>query len=215
MSLLQERALNGWPLFILISALTVVILAAGMLLRGPSTPEASQSLVRLAGLIATPLIYLVFATAPLARLFPSSVSRWLLSNRRYIGLSFAGVFTWHLVFLLALFALHQDYYMQTVHEPSDVYLGSISYLLLIAMAASSLFVVRRRMRPGHWRLLHRVGIWYFWLAVWVTYTEIAFSDGSTFLSVAYASLGLLVLILRVAAYLTTRTDNLSEANELL
>jgi sulfoxide reductase heme-binding subunit YedZ len=214
MSLLQHRVLNGWPLFILISVLTVVTLAAGMLLSGPSTAEASQSLVRLAGLIATPLIYLAFATAPLARLFPSCVSRWLLSNRRYIGLSFAGVFTWHLVFLLALFVLHQDYYMQTVHEPSDVYLGSVSYVLLMAMAVSSLFTVRHKMRPGHWQLLHRVGIWYFWLAVWVTYTEIAFSDGSTYISVAYAALGLLVLILRLAAYLTIRTHNLSEANEL-
>jgi sulfoxide reductase heme-binding subunit YedZ len=203
MSLSQHRALNAWPLFYLISALSLGVMIAGVALHGVSTPEAMESLVRLAGQVTAPWIFLVFSATPLAELFPGSASQWLLANRRYIGLSFAAAFFWHLLVLVAFFLLHQNYYLREVHTASDLWLGTVSYILLVAMAATSFFAVRRRMRPKYWRALHLVGIWYFWAAMWATYVDLTISDRATVASTAYSILGFLVLALRIVAYQKT------------
>jgi hypothetical protein len=53
-----------------------------------------------------------------------------------------------------------------------------------------------------------VGVWYFWLAIWTSYAELAFSNSATVISFVYFNLGLLTLSLRVAAYLKRRTNGL-------
>jgi hypothetical protein len=49
-----------------------------------------------------------------------------------------------------------------------------------------------------------VGIWYFWASIWVTYAGQAVSSEVRTIDVVYTVLGLLVLLLRIAAYLKTR-----------
>jgi hypothetical protein len=51
-------------------------------------------------------------------------------------------------------------------------------------------------------------VWYFWLAIWTSYAELAFSSSATVISFVYFNLGLLALVLRVAAYLKRRTNGL-------
>lgn len=152
------------------------------------------------GQVTAPSIFLVFAASPVAKLFPGSAPQWLLRNRRYIGLSFAAAFAWHLLILVAFFVSQQDYYLREVHTASDLWLGTGSYILLVAMATTSFFAVRRRMRPKYWRALHLVGVWYFWAAMWFTYVDLTLSDRATVASTAYSILGLLVLTLRIVAY---------------
>jgi sulfoxide reductase heme-binding subunit YedZ len=206
MNLGQYTALNGWPLFYLITALSLVVMVTGVALHGVSTPAGMEHLVRLAGQVTAPSIFLVFAASPVAKLFPGSASQWLLRNRRYIGLSFAAAFAWHLLILVIFFASQQDYYLREVHTASDLWLGAGSYIVLVAMATTSFFAVRRRMRPKYWRALHLVGIWYFWAAMWATFVEKTLRDRASVASIAYSILGFLVLALRIVAYQKTRAD---------
>jgi sulfoxide reductase heme-binding subunit YedZ len=215
MSLLQYRAFNGWPLFWMIAVLTCAAMMLGLALIGVSTPEAAVNMIRLSVQLASPWVFLAFVATPMTQLFPGNFSKWLLRNRRYMGLSFAAGFGWQAVFIAVLLTLHNVYYWEELHNATDLYLRMASYVFLFALTITSFFPVRRRMRPKHWRWLHLAGIWYFWAAIWASYAPMALSSDAKTIDVVYTVIGLIVLILRIAAYLTTRTHNLSEANELL
>ncbi|MEH6551771.1 MAG: hypothetical protein V7711_08230 [Pseudomonadales bacterium] len=204
MSVLEHRLLNGWPFFYLIAALTFTGMITGMVLIGTSTPEATVELIRLSVQFASLWIFIAFVTSPLKQLFPGSVSSWLYRNRRYTGLSFAAGFGWQAVSIAVLFALHPSYYGEELHKTSDLIGRIVSYVFLIAMTVTSFFPVRRKMRREHWRWLHLVGIWYFWAAIWVSYAGQTLSSEVRTIDVVYTVLGLLVLFLRIAAYLKTR-----------
>ncbi|ARN73074.1 hypothetical protein [Oceanicoccus sagamiensis] len=204
MTLLQHRWLNGWPLFFLIATLTLVAMIVGVLLIGTSTPEATVALIRLSVQLASPWIFIAFVTSPLVKLYPGPLSRWLARNRRYTGLSFAAGFGWQAVCIIALLILHPPYYGEELHSAIDLFLRLVSYVVLIALTVTSFFPVRRRMRNEHWRWLHFVGIWYFWASIWVSYTEQALSNEAKTIDFVYSALGLLVLFIRIAAYIKTR-----------
>lgn len=205
MNLLQHQSLNGWPLFFLVAALTFAAIGAGLVVTGVSSPEATVSMIRLSVQLASPWIFLAFAARPLVQLYPGSFSRWLLRNRRYIGLSFAAGFAWQAVFIAVLLALHPDYYWQVLHNTADLVLRMLSYLLLFAMTITSFYPVRRAMRPRSWRVLHLVGIWYFWAAIWVSYAGVLLSGDTRIVAIVYVLAGLAALTVRLAAYLTNRS----------
>ncbi len=143
------------------------------------------------------------------------MSKWLLRPRRYLGLSFAAGFGWQAVFIGVLLALHSAYYWEELHNDIDLLLRMASYIFLFALTITSVIPVRRKMRPEHWRWLHLIGIWYFWAAIWASYAPMAMSSDAKTIDVVYTVIGLVVLVLRIAANLRARTHNLSEANELL
>ena len=213
-NLLQYRLLNGWPLFFLIAAVTFAAMVTAYLLIGVDTPEPAVNIIRLSVQLASPWVFLAFVARPMTQLFPGNLSKWLLRNRRYFGLSFAAGFGWQAVFIGVLLALHNAYYWKEMHNDIDLLLRMASYVFLVALTITSFYPVRRKMRPEHWRWLHLVGIWYFWAAIWASYAPMALSSNAKTMDVVYTVVGLVALFLRVAAYLRTRSHNLSEATEL-
>jgi sulfoxide reductase heme-binding subunit YedZ len=109
-NLLQYRLLNGWPLFFLIAAVTFAAMVTAYLLIGVDTPEPAVNIIRLSVQLASPWVFLAFVARPMTQLFPGNLSKWLLRNRRYFGLSFAAGFGWQAVFIGVLLALHNAYY---------------------------------------------------------------------------------------------------------
>ena len=197
--------LNGWPLFYVIAGLSFAIILAGLAVTGTSTPEATVAMIRLSVQLASPWVYLAFVATALGQLFPSSFSSWLLRNRRYVGLSFAAGFGWQAVFILVLLGLHGDYYATVLHDTTEFISRMLSYVLLIALAVTSFFPVRRAMDPRHWRLLHLVGIWYFWAAIWVSYAETVMTGDTRVIAIVFVISGLLALALRCAGFLKKRS----------
>ena len=205
MNLLQHQSLNGWPLFYLVAALTFAAIGVGLVITGISSPEATVSMIRLSVQLASPWIFLAFVARPLVQLYPGSSSKWLLRNRRYLGLSFAAGFAWQAVFIAVLLALYPDYYWQVLHNTADLVLRMLSYLLLLALTITSFYPVRRVMRPRSWRVLHLVGVWYFWAAIWVSYAAGLLSGDTRIIAIVYVVAGLVALTVRLAVYLKSRS----------
>ena len=214
MSPLRHSLLNGWPFFWLVAGLTFAGMVAAYLLMGVTTPEAAVNMIRLSVQFASPWVFLAFVASPLTQLFPGNLSKWLLRNRRYLGLSFAAGFGWQAVFIGVLLTSHNAYYWEELHNDVDLLLRMASYVFLFALTITSFFPVRRKMRPEHWRWLHLVGIWYFWAAIWASYAPMAMSSDAKTIDVVYTVIGLVAVVLRIAAYLKQSTHNLSEANGL-
>lgn len=204
-SLLRHPSLNGWPLFAVIAGLSFAVILVGLATTGTSSPEATVVMIRLSVQLASPWIYLAFVATALGQLFPSSFSSWLLRNRRYVGLSFAAGFGWQAVFIAVLLGLHGDYYATTLHDTAEFITRMLSYTLLLALTVTSFFPVRRAMDPKHWRLLHRVGIWYFWAAIWVSYAETVMAGDTRAIAIVFVISGLLALTLRCGAFLKKRS----------
>ena len=204
-SLLRHPLLNGWPLFGVIAGLSFAIILTGLAISGTSTPEATVAMIRLSVQLASPWIYLAFVATALGQLFPSNFASWLLRNRRYVGLAFAAGFVWQAVFIVVLLALHGDYYATVLHDTAEFISRMLSYVLLLALTVTSFFPVRRAMDPRHWRLLHRVGIWYFWAAIWVSYAEMVMVGDTRVIAIVFVISGLFALTLRCAAYLKKRS----------
>ena len=205
MNLLQHQSLNGWSLFYLVAALTFASIGIGLVITGIFTPEATVSMIRLSVQLASLWIFLAFVARPLVQLYPGSFSKWLLRNRRYFGLSFAAGFAWQAVFIAVLLALYADYYWQVLHNTADLVLRMLSYLLLLALTITSFYPVRRAMRPRSWRVLHLVGVWYFWAAIWVSYAGGLLNGDTRIIAIVYVIAGLIVLTVRLAAYLKNRS----------
>jgi len=202
---LQYSALNGWPLFTLIAALTAAAIGVGLSAIGIATPQATIEMIRLSVQLASPWIFFAFVASPLLQLFRNDYTKWLVRNRRYLGLSFAAGFGWQLVFIFVLFAGYADYYWQFIHKDSDLFIRVVSYVFLFALTITSFQPWRRMMGQKHWYRLHLLGVWYFWAAIWVSYTELVFSDKAIAIAFAYFVLGLLVFAIRLLAFASRLT----------
>jgi hypothetical protein len=168
-SLLNHKLANGWRLFWLVSAPLSLAMLLAMTQVDLAAPEGVSSMIQLSVRCAVPWLYLAFAASSLATVFPGSFSRWLLRNRKYVGLCFAAAMAWQLLFILWLVGIHTEYYVNDVYILSDVVEGVTGYAFLIAMTLTSFRFGRRRLTAKQWKLLHTMGIYWLWFYAWSVY----------------------------------------------
>ncbi|NVJ97050.1 MAG: ferric reductase-like transmembrane domain-containing protein [Alphaproteobacteria bacterium] len=101
--------------------------------------------------------FFAFTASSLARLAPGNGPRFLMRNRRYIGLCFALVHGAHGVFVLSNLALTDE-----TRPPLVFAAGALAYALLIAMTLTSNNASVRRLGAKRWKLLHKVGSYFIW-----------------------------------------------------
>ena len=161
----------------------------------PDHVAGVRLVIRLTARISLGLFLAAFTASALVRTWPSNTARWLLANRRWLGLSFA----WsHLIHLLAIFALvrSDSALFWTLTNPVSLTGGSITYLFIAAMAATSFNGAVRALGPHRWALLHRTGSWMIWLVFLISNAKrIPISGwyaGPCLLLIAAAALRLLV-----------------------
>lgn len=103
------------------------------------------------------LVYLViFVARPLRQLFPTGVTKWLLRERRSLGITFAAVHTVHLGLIV------------TRHDPQALLerpligtaVGATAYLLMYMMLLTSFDAPARRIGTKNWRRLHKTGLYF-------------------------------------------------------
>lgn len=130
-----------------------------------------------------------FAASALVALRPGPASKWLLRNRRYLGLSLAVSHGLHLLFIVALAALHPDYFTATTELTGELG-GGVGFALLLAMTLTSTDRAQDRLGRRRWRALHLTGMYALWAIFTFTYL------GRTLVAPAHAPA--LVLLLGVA-----------------
>jgi hypothetical protein len=153
-----------------------------------------------------PCLYLAFAASSLQVVFPGAFSRWLLRNRRYVGLCFAAAMAWQALFILWLVLVHTDYYINEVYVLSDVVEGVVGYAFIAAMVLTSFKFGRGRLSPRQWKLLHTVGIYWLWFYAWSVYwfNLFYYQDPAVFIDYVYYWGGFLAWGLRLAAWSKNR-----------
>jgi hypothetical protein len=162
----------GWPVVgwaaVGIAAMTLAVLTV----RGTGE-QGMRSLIRASALTSLFFFSAAFSASSAQEIWRAPWSRWLLSNRRYLGVSFAVSHTIHLFAIITLARLLGDEFeVDTV----TLVAGSLAYVVLYMMTATSFDRSAAWMGRRAWLTLHRTGAYYLWFVFFVTYLPSAMSS---------------------------------------
>jgi hypothetical protein len=192
--------LHGFGLVGLV-ALAIGALAAIVLgLHGPGE-EGMRALLRVTARTSLVLFLLAYLASTLRALADRPFTRWLIRNRRYVGLSFA---VSHGVHGLAIVGLSRA--TGTPPEPGTLAAGGLAYGFLAAMTATSFDRSAAWLGPRWWNRLHRTGVHFLWFVFAFTFAgTLSQASGAHAVFAALASAALLLaLALRVAVRILQR-----------
>jgi len=147
---------RGWKLFLVLAALLCCVAALAWL-TGPDAVEGSRRAIRATARTSFLLFLAAFTASAFAALLPGPFTRAVLRERRVIGLAFA--FS-HLLHGLAIYALGQ---LNPAFWPARSALGnvpgSVGFLFILLLAATSYRPLAIRLGRTAWRRLHTAGMW--------------------------------------------------------
>ena len=161
---------KGWPIVGWVALGLGVMCVAITALSG--TDETAVRLVlRATARTSVVLFLLAFTASALQRTWPTPASRWLVANRRYLGVSFA---TSHFVHLMAILTLAGWSLARLVEMTAagPLVLGALAYAFIAAMTATSFDRTAAWLGPRRWQRLHTVGAWTIWLVFTLTFVPL-------------------------------------------
>ena len=165
----RDGLLGGWGLFFAVTIAMCVAVVLKMRTFDMTDPENVSSMIQLSVRMSVPWLYLAFAASSLVVVLPSPLSRWMIRNRRYLGLLFAAGMAWQLTFIVWMVAGYWGYYRDDAYYFWDVAVQIPGYMVLTAMTLTSFWPGRRMLSSRQWQVLHRTGIYILWGTVWSTY----------------------------------------------
>jgi DMSO/TMAO reductase YedYZ heme-binding membrane subunit len=179
------------PRIVLIASIAVALLAAIAVVTGDLGAG-----IRVTARTSLFFFTLTFSASSLVALRPEPASKWLLRNRRWLGLSFAASHLGHALLIVALGLTG------TLDVAATTAIGGgAGYLFLAAMAATSTDGAVRWLGRRRWRALHLAGMYLCWLIFTATYAGATVEDPRHAPALALCVLG---LGLRVAAWARRR-----------
>jgi len=187
------KALVGYATAALLAICTVALLTSGV------GEAGCRAVVRVTARTSLLLFTAAYVASSIHRLYRNRVTKWLLANRRYVGLSYAVSHTLHLTAIVALARVAADFEVSTI----ALVFGGLAYLFLYAMALTSSDRAIAAMGVTRWRRLHRTGMHYNWFIFAQSYLPRALVE--PWLYAPAASLVLGGFALRVTAYLRARS----------
>lgn len=149
---------HGWRLTALI-ALLLSLMTMGIIGAHDFSVDGLRMAIRATARTSLLLFLPVFVASALVRLQPNEATRWLLRNRRYLGVSFAASHILHGVAIIA-FSVTAPALFWSMTNTGTLITGGLAYLLIITMAATSFDSAVRLLGARNWRVLHWCGSWY-------------------------------------------------------
>lgn len=205
MSALTNKALNGWPLFWLISIPMSLVMVVAMLGVDLSTGPGVSTMIGFSVRWAVPFIFLVVAISSLQVLFPGPIPAWLLRNRKYLGLCFAVAMAWQGVFIFTMSMFFRDYYYEDIYFLRDELEGSVGYIFLVAMVLTSFRFARKHLTSKQWKLIHKSGLYFLWAYPFSVYWwNLSYYEDPQAIDYLFYWMGFLAFALRIAAWAKLR-----------
>jgi sulfoxide reductase heme-binding subunit YedZ len=188
------KSLSSWRLFWALALLISALDTAGILTADLHTSRGTVAAILLAVRCALPFFVVAFTASSLAALWPGGLTRWLLSNRRYFGLTFAFGMAWHFALVGYSFEAFGVGLNRTV-----ITLDLIGATFLLALTLTSFGWASRRLGARMWRRLHKTGVYAIWLLATYIYAEAVRWGADAFNLLALSAL-MAAWALRVAAW---------------
>ncbi len=157
--------MNGWPIvgWATLGVLAIVATILGVV----GGDEAGiRMVIRATARTSVVLFSLAFAASALRRRWANAATRWILRNRRQLGVSFA---VSHLIHLVAIFALAGWTWTGFLANTPTLTLvaGGLAYVFIALMTLTSFDRTAAWLGPRAWRKLHTTGSY----AVWIIFAQ--------------------------------------------
>ncbi|CAJ96186.1 Ferric oxidoreductase domain-containing protein [Cupriavidus necator] len=149
--------MTRWRLFFLLSALVALVAALSYTL-APDPLQALQDTVRATARVSFVLFLVVFTASSLAKLVSSALTRALVRERRYLGLSFAFAHFLHALAILVYSSTAPEAFWLGRSPASNVP-GTIGYVAILLLTITSFETPMRLVGPDNWKRLHLTGVW--------------------------------------------------------
>lgn len=169
---------------------SVAVIAFGLAM-GEDRAGAWLLAARYTARVAFPVFLAVFVAGPWQRLAPGPLPRWLVRNRRALGLAFATMFTLHLLCLATYSVVGGKW-----PDPVTLTVGGLAFVALYALALTSTDAAVRRLGPVRWRRVHVAGLYLLWFVYTVTYVGRVARSRDFF--AVFALLCVVALVVRLA-----------------
>lgn len=182
----------GWKLVGISAAVIVAMLAVVFAVHGWGG-EGFAAAVRWTARTSFVLFLTAFSASSLRALWPSPGTRWLLSNRRYLGVSFAVSHLFHAAAIIGSIVTGDDTAGERTLAANVP--GLVVYLFILSMLATSFDRTAAWVGPRVWRTLHTLGGYLVFFSFLNAYGQRALADPR---HSVYVILLLAVLGLRIA-----------------
>ena len=159
--------LSGWPI-VGWSALAIGAMVAAFLANAGAGEDGLRLVIRATARTSVVLFTLAFVASALRRRWPTPATRWLLANRRYVGVSFAVSHLAHLLAILALTGWSVRGFFTKAGLVAGVF-GGLGYVFIAAMASTSFDRTAAWLGPRRWQRLHTTGVYYLWFIFFVSF----------------------------------------------
>ncbi|MHA1543827.1 MAG: hypothetical protein ACTSU8_01685 [Alphaproteobacteria bacterium] len=204
-SILGHKHLNGWKLFGLIVFFISAAVVSRLTQIDTSNPADISGMIQFSVRLAVPWLFIAFAASSMVYVLPNNLNKWVMRNRRIIGLCFAAGMAWQLFFILWFVISSFDYYMAEAYSYYDLSEQIPGYMVLFAMTFTSFKFGRSMLSPKQWRILHKGGIYFLWAVVWGTYWfELFFYDYIQPIDYAFYWIGFAAWGVRIVAWARKR-----------
>jgi DMSO/TMAO reductase YedYZ heme-binding membrane subunit len=181
------------PNFLAYASVALTLMCAGLLAIHGYGEEGWRVVIRATARTSLVLFSAAYVASSLRTFWRSDATKWLLRNRRYVGLSYAVSHTLHLGAILTLARVAPDFRF----ELGTLIGGGIAYVCLYLMALTSNDRAVAALGLDRWRRLHRLGMHYNWFIFFQSFARRALTE------LFYLPYGLLVIadaVLRFAAW---------------
>jgi len=133
-----------------IGAITIVVLQTR------SVVESAHQFLRLTGRLALALFIASFGASTFNRIFKTNWARFLLTNRRYLGVSTAITLWLHFSVILMLIGFESGW--KDTNAPFLILApGTVTFILIGLMGLTSNNIAQQRLGRTNWKRLHLAG----------------------------------------------------------
>ncbi len=145
---------------------TIIAIVFCLILLVNGIDEASFRIaIRFTARSSCVLFLLAFIASSLRKLKLTPLSSWLITNRRYLGLSMAISHGFHAIAIAGVAILTTENMVRNNHG------ANLGYLFIILMTITSFPRPAAILGRRGWRILHTVGMYYLWLSFTVAFSE--------------------------------------------
>ncbi len=148
-------------------AVALAVGCAALVRVADTDTEAAHLVIRWTARSSLVLFLLAYVARPLVALRPTAVTKSLLARRKWIGLGFALSHLAHLGGIVALASPDPAAFVRAQVPTTAV--AALAFVVLFAMAITSIDAVRARMSGRAWKRLHRFGMHFLMIPFVTTY----------------------------------------------
>lgn len=147
--------------------LAQVLALAGMIALIILTGHGELEVIRWTARTSLIAFSLAYVARPALQLWRTPTTKYLMRQRKWIGLGFAASHAAHLGGIIVLASPDVGAFIRE-RGPATI-VASLTFVVLFAMAVTSIDRVRKAMNPRAWKLLHRTGMHLSWISFTSTY----------------------------------------------